>query len=116
MVTCEKLRDLCEPAGKDVAVLIALDGAGRVQLVTFGRRAADKVEAHKIKEWVKAGARGGEPAKALAVHESFILDAAVNRERLDRCVAALRAASGSLAGEALAACEEALRFAEGGGG
>lgn len=86
--TCDELWAICEPHGKDVAVLVAVGPGRQIQFVTYGRRAEDKVEAHQIKEWIVREAFFGERPPGV-VHESFILDAAVNKERLDAAVAAL---------------------------
>lgn len=89
-VKVEWLRAVCDAHGKDVLVLIALDReTNGMQLATWGRSAADKVEAHQIKEWIRQSCQDGGPPKTREVHESFILDAALNRERLDRCIDAL---------------------------
>jgi hypothetical protein len=93
IVTCDDLARVAErDPRKGVAVLVLLAHApDEIQFVTYGRTAADKVEAHELKEWIKRQVFEGKAPEPKAVHESFILDAAVNRERLDRCVKALRA-------------------------
>ena len=96
VVTCDGLRSLVEPdPAARVGVLMVLADApgkpnGEIQFVTWGRRAEDKSEAHNLKEWVKRKVFGGDVPDA-RTHESFILDAAKNREELDQLRAAARA-------------------------
>jgi hypothetical protein len=80
VVTCEELAALLRPAD-NVAVLTILRD-GEIQFVTAGRRAEDKAEAHQLKEWIKREVFAGKVPTA-RTHESFILDAAKVRQRLD---------------------------------
>lgn len=87
-ITCADLRRLVEPHPDRVALLILLRDVpgkphGEIGFVTYGRKAADKVEAHNLKEWVKNEVFNGEVPQPARVHESFIHDAALNSERLD---------------------------------
>lgn len=95
--TCDELWAICEPHGKNIAVLIAVGPERQIQFVTYGRRAEDKVEAHQIKEWIVREAFFGKRPPSDVVHESFVRDAAVNKERLDKTVAALEYVQNMLA-------------------
>jgi hypothetical protein len=93
-VTCEALANLIADTPDRVAVLMILRDVegkpgGSIQFVTAGKTAADKVEAHQLRDWIKDEVFDGK-APEPTVHESFILDAARNKERLERCIAALR--------------------------
>ena len=88
VVTCDDLRRLIGPHADRVAVLILLRDAegkpnGEIQFVAYGKTARDKAEAHRLKEWVKREVFGGDPPAPDRVHESFVLDAAKNKEALD---------------------------------
>jgi hypothetical protein len=87
-VTCEELAVLCKSHGKRVGLLVALGPGSRTQLVTYGDRAADKVEAHQMKEWFKRESLDG-PPPPVTHHESFILDAAKVKEQRDDLLAAV---------------------------
>lgn len=88
-VSCQELADLMKPVDR-VAVLVLLksDPPNGMQLVTFGRSAEDKSESHQLKEWIKNKVLGGETPK-IETHESFILDAAKNRQAVDALTADL---------------------------
>lgn len=81
-VTCDELAGIMRP-NDNVAVLLILRD-GEMQLVTYGRTADDKAEAHEVKEYIVNDLFEGNPPKA-KTHESFILDAAKNKQRLDEC-------------------------------
>lgn len=92
LVTCERLAALLDLSGSRAGVLMLLNGspdATSIQFVTYGRGATDKVEAHNLKEWIKEDVLQGE-SPPTTVHESFILDAAKNKERVDVLLAACR--------------------------
>lgn len=92
-VSCEELAALMKPADR-VAVLMLLRSHpekpnGEIQFVTYGRTAEDKAESHDLKEWIKDEVFGGDAPEA-ATHESFIIDAAKNKQRLDECYELLK--------------------------
>lgn len=116
MVTCADLAQLIEPHPDRAAVLIVLRDVegkpgGEIQFVTYGRTAQNKVEAHQLKEWIAREVFDGTKPPAV-VHESFILDAAVNKEKLDRAVAILRRLADSYVGNGsvFEVTDEARRF------
>lgn len=89
-ITVADLATLCRAAGKNVAVLIAAeDATNTFQFVTWGKTASDKLKARELCDWCQEAIYEGDVPKPLVVHESFVRDAALNKERLDRCVAAL---------------------------
>ena len=92
-VSCEELNRLMRPQDR-VAVLILLKTddsaeAGQIQFVTYGRSAEDKVESHQLKKFIQDRMYGGNVPGGVT-HESFILDAAKNKQRLDECFELLR--------------------------
>ena len=91
LVTCDELFALMKPNDR-VAVLILLksDAPNSVQFVTYGRSAEDKAESHELKKFLQnAMYDEGLPANR-TTHESFILDAAKNKQRLDECYELLK--------------------------
>jgi hypothetical protein len=91
-VTCDELFRLMKPNDR-VAVLILLQNeqpgaVGQIQFVTYGRSAEDKVESHQLKKFIQDKMYGGDVPTG-TTHESFILDAAKNKLRLDACREAL---------------------------
>ena len=74
------------------AVLVIVKEEGRrdgLQLVTYGREANDKLAAHNLKEWIKSELFDGDPPLTVS-HESFILDAAKNKELKDELLTAIQ--------------------------
>ena len=88
-MSCDDLKQLMDARQGRTAVAVILDGT-RIQFVTFGREAADKLEAHNLKEWIKREVMEGNPTAMSETHESFILDAAKNKELKDELLAAIQ--------------------------
>lgn len=88
-LSCDELAGIVAGTNLRTVVLMGLheDGPG-IQFVTYGRCAADKSEAHNLKEWIKDEVFDGKPPPPVT-HESFILDAARVKQERDDLLAAL---------------------------
>jgi hypothetical protein len=86
----DDLRQLIATTEDRAAVLVLLRGLppdGTVQFITYGKKAEDKVQAVLLRELIEHAYYEGEAPEGKAL-ESFILDAAINKERLDNLIAA----------------------------
>lgn len=88
-ITVEDARRLADQGGKDCVVLMlwSFDGMG-TQFVTWGRGPMDKVHASETAEKIGAELCG----PRLETYEDFKLDAAKNKARVERLLAACGAA------------------------
>lgn len=83
-ITCDAIRRICEADGKSYAVLISVDrAAGNTLFTTWGRTPEDKAEAKATADHLSAELCPS-PGGPDVVYESFVLDAATNKAKVER--------------------------------
>lgn len=78
-LTCEKVRQLADSAEKQWVIFIAGNPDKTTQFVTWGKTPEDKVYASDLAEYIGEDLCG----PPIEIHESFKLDAARNKAKLE---------------------------------